>query len=68
MKSPKNPDLLDLETGIKLTAEDSVAQDLYRPGPMTMDEYLAFVASFGGRSYEELRARTGPSGPSFRLR
>lgn len=68
MGSPtEKPELLDLATGLKVTAEDSAAQDLYRPGPMTMDEYIQFIAKYGGATYEELRARPCFSGPPFRL-
>jgi hypothetical protein len=59
---------LDLERGLKVTADDVRALRAAQPGPMTVEEYLRWVAQFPAPSYEELRRRPGPArGPMFRL-
>lgn len=62
MTSQREPGLLDLERDLPTTAADVEALRRHRPGPMSWDEYLRFLASLPPLSSESLRARPGPRG------
>lgn len=66
MKSPRPFDLRDFDNGFApRQAGDAWEQPPL--APMTLDEYLAFLARQSGPSYEELAKKDGPRGPPFRL-
>ena len=70
MKSSSGePEPLDLDSGLPVTPEDVAALRRAREQAQTMsgDEYLAFLASFGHATYEELKARPLFKGEPFVL-
>ncbi len=68
MKSSSGePEPLDLDSGLPVTPEDVAALRRLRQPPMTSEQYLAFLASFGHATYEELKARPLFKGEPFIL-
>lgn len=67
MKSPRPFSFSDFDNGYLKAAEGDAAWDQPPLAPMTMDQYIEFIAKYGGATYEQLRARPCFSGPPFRL-
>ncbi len=54
---------IDLSVGIRTTREDVLALRKARPtAPMSVDEYLVFLAQFDHTPSDVLRKRSGPRG------
>lgn len=58
---------IDWSTAVPATREEWARFESFRPAPMTMDEYVAFLKRHPAPSYEELRKKEGPRGPPFTL-
>jgi hypothetical protein len=68
MRSERHSDGLDFERDLPTTVEDVQAQRRFRPGPMTTEDYLRFLATLGDADPDRLRRRSGPTGDQpFRL-
>ena len=68
MSSSDSSDHLDLARGLPVSAEDVAALRRLRVTSMNVEEYFEFLASLPEASYEELKARRGPSGAPFVLK
>ena len=62
MRSRKEADLLDLETGIPTTREDIRALRRTRFPTLDLETYLEFLESFGDADPSALARRKGPGG------
>lgn len=63
MNSKGRRELLDLVRDLPTTPEDVAAQRRLKSWqPLSSDEYLRFLRTFGSPSYEELRSRRGARG------
>jgi hypothetical protein len=65
--SSGEPEQLDLDSGLPVTPEDVTALRRLSLPPMTSAQYLAFLASLGHATYDELKARPLFKGEPFVL-